>query len=551
MNLWPFTMKILLSAFCLAAALTAEAAQPNILLILADDLGYGDVHAFNAESKIPTPNLDRLAAEGMRFTDAHAAGSVCVPSRYGLLTGRFPFRNTGNQNPGQGPLIEPTRATIATVLKGAGYATAMIGKWHLGFDGGSKFDFSKPLRGGPCDHGFDSFFGQHASLDIPPYFYVENDHAVAAASEDIAASSSPDWSPIQGAFWRAGKIAPGYQHADVLPTYTHKAVEYLEARGRSRDRKPFFLYLAFIAPHTPWLPAEQFRGKSLGGLYGDYVTQVDDCIGQVLQTLAREGLAENTVVFFTSDNGPVWYPEDVAKFRHSATAAWRGMKGDALEGGHRMPFVARWSGKIKPGTTSAETICFTDLLSTFASISGAKIPVGAAEDSHDLTPILLDKKHSKPLREVTIHESSSGMLAIRSGDWKLIPQLGSGGFTKPSKVQPQPGEPAGQLYNLADDPGETRNLYSEKPEMVKRLQSLLDDCKTGTSSSPARKRKGKDRTKSVKQSARNDFPLRGRTLLTTTASTTAGPPLTPYKSAAASLAHETNDALVLGNEELR
>jgi len=421
----------------------------------------------------------------------------------------------------------------------------MIGKWHLGFDGGSRFDFNEPLRGGPCDRGFDSFFGQHASLDIPPYFYIENDHAVAEASDDIAANSSPDWSPIQGAFWRAGKIAPGYKHADVLPTYTRKAVEYLQARGHTLDQKPFFLYLAFTAPHTPWLPAEQFRGKSLGGLYGDFVAQVDDCIGQVLQTLARAGLAKNTVVVFTSDNGPVWYPEDVDKFHHSAAGAWRGMKGDAWEGGHRMPFVARWPGRIKPGTTSAEIICFTDLFATFAAISGVKLPASAGEDSHDLTPVLLGKKHREPIREMTIHQSSSGLLAIRVGDWKLIPQLGSGGFTKPSKVQPKPGEPAGQLYNLADDPGETKNLYNERPGIVNRVQGLLEKCKTGTSPPPGNKRKGKSRAKSEKQSVMGNSSLRSGTSLTTAVDFDRRKPQTTDQSAAACLAKETNVELAL------
>jgi arylsulfatase A len=450
------------------------AGKPNVLIILADDLGYGDPRCFNAQSKTPTPNIDRLAREGMRFTDAHAAGSVCVPSRYGLITGRYPFRNTGIKNPTQGALIEPQRATVATVLREAGYATAMIGKWHLGFDGGDQFDFSNPLRGGPCDHGFDSFFGQHASLDIPPYFYIANDRAVAAASDDVAASKSPEWSPIQGAFWRAGKIAPDYRHPDVLPTYTRKAVEYLEARPKAAESKPFFLYLAFTAPHTPWLPMEEFRGKSLGGLYGDFVAQLDDSVGQVLNALDRAGLAEKTVVFFGSDNGPVWLPADVEKFGHAAAGPWRGMKGDAWEGGHRMPFIARWPGKIGAGTTSAETICFTDLLTTCAALSGTKPPAGAGEDSNDLTPILLGQKRDQPIRDVTIHESANGsMLSIRQANWKLIPQLGSGGFTKPAKVQPKPGEPDGQIYDLAADPGETKNLYAEKPEIVERLTALL------------------------------------------------------------------------------
>jgi arylsulfatase A len=477
---------ITLAAVLLASTVALRAAEPrrpNIVFILADDLGYGDPRCFNSKSKIATPNIDRLAREGMRFTDAHAPGAVCVPSRYGLLTGRYPFRNTGTRNPTQGALIEPDRATIASVLKASGYATAMIGKWHLGFVGGDQFDYSQPLRGGPVDHGFDYFFGQHASLDIPPYFFIENDRCIEPASGSVAASNSPDWSPVQGAFWRAGKIAPGFKHIEALPTYTRKAVEYVERRAHDSARS-FFLYLAFTAPHTPWLPTEAFRGKSLGGLYGDFVSQLDDAVGQVLAALDRAGLAGDTLVFFTSDNGPVWYPADVEKFGHAAAGGWRGMKGDAWEGGHRMPFIARWPGKIQPGTTCAETICFTDMIATFAALAGAKLPASAGEDSYDIGPMLRGEKRVAPLREAAVVESSSGLLAIRQGDWKLIPQLGSGGFTKPARIKPAPGEPPGQLYNLADDPGEQKNRYAEKPEIVERLTALLEKYRREKRSAP-------------------------------------------------------------------
>jgi arylsulfatase A len=480
---------LLLSACVLAWAtassgIAAAPSKPNIVFILADDMGWGDPHCFNADSKIATPHLDQLAAQGMRFTDAHAAGSVCVPSRYALLTGRYPFRNTGFRNPVKGPLIQPDRPTVATVLRGAGYATAMVGKWHLGFDGGDQFDYSQPLRGGPVDHGFDSFFGQHASLDIPPYFFIANDRCVEPASETIVASSSPDWSAVQGAFWREGKISPSFKHIEAFPIYTRKAVDYIEGRAKEPAGKPFFLYVAFTAPHTPWLPTEAFRGKSLGGLYGDFVTQVDDAVGQVLAALDRAKLSDNTLVFFTSDNGPVWYPEDVKKFAHSAAGPWRGMKGDAWEAGHRMPFIARWPGKIPSGATNPETICFSDMMATFADLAGAKLPADAGEDSFDLTPLLLGEKRSAPLRDSLVSESSSGVMVIRQGPWKLIPQLGSCGFTKPGKIKPGPGDPAGQLYNLTDDPGEQRNLYAENPEMVQRLTALLEKIRKDKRSAP-------------------------------------------------------------------
>lgn len=458
--------------------------RPNVLIILADDMGYGDPRCFNADSKIPTPNIDRLAGEGMRFFDAHAPGAVCVPSRYGLLTGRYPFRNTGVRNPAKGALIEPERATIAMVLRERGYATGMIGKWHLGFDGGDAFEKAGPLRGGPIDHGFDTFFGQHASLDIPPYFFIEQDRCVEMPTGSIEASSSPDWTPVQGAFWRAGKIAPSYKHADVLPTYTRKAVEYLQGRGQllgTAAEKPFFLYVAFTAPHTPWVPMEEFRGKSMGGLYGDFVVQVDDAVGQVVGVLDRAGLARNTLVIFTSDNGPVWYPEDVKKFGHSAAGSWRGMKGDAWEGGHRMPFIARWPGKVAAGTRSDQTICFTDMMATLAAVGGKPLAADQGEDSYDLTPLLLGKPIARPLREATVMESSQGVLAIRQGDWKLIPHLGSGGFTKPATVKAKAGEAVGQLYNLVEDPGEMRNRYAEQPQMVRALTALLEKYKVESS----------------------------------------------------------------------
>jgi arylsulfatase A len=479
-------------SICIGAALTVlflgpillmaapvPAAPPNVVLILADDMGYGDPRCFNPESKIETPNIDRLAKEGMRFTDAHAAGAVCIPSRYGLLTGRFPFRNAGNHNPSRGPLIDPGRPTIATVLQGRGYATAMVGKWHLGFEGGVNFDCDKPLRGGPADHGFQYFFGQHASLDIPPYFFIENDRCVEGPTESVAASSTPGWSPIQGAFWRAGKKAPGLRFEEVLPTYTRKAVDYIEQRGQPGQAQPFFLYVALPAPHTPWLPAPRFQNRSRAGLYGDFVMQVDETVGKILEALDRKGLTDRTLVIFTSDNGPTWYPKDVKRFGHASAAGFRGMKGDGWEGGHREPFIVRWPGQVQAGSRCDETISFTDLLATFAAAAGSAPPAGSAEDSVSLLPLFRGEKHASPYRKCTVFESSRGLLSVREGDWKYIPGLGSGGFTRPAIVPSKPGEPAGQLYNLAQDPAESTNLYAQEPEKVKRLVDLLEQFKNG------------------------------------------------------------------------
>ena len=459
-----------------AAGAPATKAPPNIVFILADDMGYGDPGCFNAESKIRTPHIDSLAAQGMRFTDAHAAASVCVPSRCGLLTGRYPFRNS--RNAGKESLIEPARPTIASLLKAGGYDTAMFGKWHLSFDGGGNFpkdyDYSKPLRGGPIDRGFNVFYGMHASLDIPPYFMIDGDRAAPAPTGEIAEHHSEGVTAIQGAFWRAGAIAPGFAHEDILPLITRKSVEYL--RGRKGKEGAFFLYVAFPAPHTPWAPRETFAGKSGAGAYGDYAMEVDDAVGQVLRALADSAAAVNTLIFFASDNGPVWYDADVQRYGHRSAGPWRGMKGDAWEAGHRMPFIATWPGKVPAGATCAETICFTDMMATLAAMSGQTVPDGAGEDSFDLTPLLLGTR-AGPVREATVHTSSRGVTAIRAGEWKLIPQLGSGGFSAPAKVNPKNGEPPGQLYNLAQDPAEQKNLYADHPEVVKRLAALLEKCK--------------------------------------------------------------------------
>ncbi|MCK5944862.1 MAG: arylsulfatase, partial [Planctomycetes bacterium] len=379
------------AAICLFAQADAGATRPpNIVFVLADDMGYGDPAFGRSDARIPTPHLDRLAAEGMRFSDAHAAGAVCVPSRYGLLTGRYPCRRRRMQ-PAQEAVIEASTVTIAQVLGAAGYATAMVGKWHLGFDAAARLDHAN-MRGGPCDRGFETFFGIPMSLDIPPYYYVRGRAAVAAPTDRIAASATEGWSPIQGAFWRAGGIAPGFVHERVLPELGDEAVRVIRGHAAVAEPRPLFLYLALPAPHTPWLPLERFRGTSQAGRYGDFVAQVDATIGRVLTALADAGMADDTLVLFSSDNGPVWYPRDVEKFGHSASGPWRGMKGDAFEGGHRVPFVARWPGRVAAGASCDQTICFTDVLATCAELAGIDVPEGTAEDSVSFAPQLLGRE---------------------------------------------------------------------------------------------------------------------------------------------------------------
>ena len=448
----------------------AKAAQrPNIVLILADDMGYGDPGCYNPESKTPTPNIDRLAGQGVQFTDAHAAGPWCVPSRYGLMTGRYPFRTKLDL---QHSLIEPDRTTIASLLKENGYRTACIGKWHLGFEGGAeKIDFNRPMRGGPVDHGFDYFFGMHASLDIPPYYYIENDRCVAAPTGHIAASHSPDVTPIQGAFWREGAIAPGFKHDEVLPMFTQKAVDFIRNHAAEHADEPFFTYLALAAPHTPWLPTGRFKGVSNADGYGDYVAQVDAAVATVVETLQVIGAAENALVIFSSDNGPVWFKADIERFGHRSTYCLRGMKSDAYEGAHRMPFIARWPGRIKAGAVSAETICFTDMLATFAALVGADLPENAGEDSYNVLPALVGARYDSPIRQGLVVDAS-----IRKGDWKLIFGDGEGGLSRryngnePRKPRDIPGE----LFNLREDIGETNNLYDQKPAIVKELTALME-----------------------------------------------------------------------------
>jgi len=466
----------------LTFAADKAAKHPNIVFIMAYDMGFGDPGCFNPESKTPTVNIDRLAAGGMKFLDAHAPASVCVPSRYGLLTGRYPFRTKISWRNER--VVEPGRMTLASLLKKNGYHTGAVGKWHLGFTGGAKLDYSKPMRGGPTDCGFDYFYGIPASLDIPPYYYVQNDRCVSPPTERIGDSHTKGVRSIQGAFWRGGGVAKGFKHDEVLPRFAEKAVGFIDAHqasAKTRD-KPMFLYLPLAAPHTPWLPTGKFPGSTKAGMYGDFVSQVDAAIGQVLAALDKHKLADNTLVFFTSDNGPVWYDEDVKKYAHRSVGPLRGMKGDAWEGGHHMPFVARWPGRIKPGSSSDEVICFTDMLATFAAIVGDKIPENAGEDSYNILPAMLGQKPDKPIREATV--TKAGFFTIRQGKWKLILGLGSGGFSKPRRIKPSKNGPKGQLYDMKADPGETTNLYKDHLDIVDRLTKLLDKYKKDGRSAP-------------------------------------------------------------------
>jgi arylsulfatase A-like enzyme len=460
-----------------------EPDLPNIVFILADDMGYGDPGSYNTASRIATPNIDRLADEGIRFTDAHTPSAVCSPTRYGVLTGRYAWRTrlTRGVLGGYSPaLIEDGRLTVASLLQQRGYRTAAIGKWHLGLGSGERTDYARPLRPGPNDVGFDEFFGIPASLDMDPYVYVENDGLVAAPTDSIGASTMRRHGG--GGFWRAGPIAPGFRHLDVLPRLTDRAVAFIEQQEGADQ--PFFLYLAFSAPHTPWLPTAAFVGRSGAGPYGDFVTQVDAAIGSVLDALRRVGAEDHTLVFVTSDNGAHWTPSDIEQYGHRANGPLRGQKADIWEGGHRVPFLARWPGRIAAGSSSDETVSLVDLLATAADIVDVELPHDAGEDSYSVLPILLGEELESPLREATVLHSMSGVFAIRLGPWKLIEGRGSGGFSEPRTIEPGPGEPLGQLYNVDRDPGETVNLYLDRPDVVERLSALLDRYRASGRSAP-------------------------------------------------------------------
>ena len=468
---------VLLPSLLIGIALTGPshaADTPNIVIILADDMGWGDPACNNPASKMTTPNINKLAKEGLRFTDAHSPASWCTPTRYGLMTGRYPFRTElkwRNQ-----PVIEEGRLTLPAMLKEHGYSTVMVGKWHLGFEIEDR-DRSKQHRGGPIDRGFDRYFGIPSSLDIPPFYYIEGDQPVAPPTETVEASDSPGWSPIQGAFWRKGGIAPGFKHLDVLPELTKRVEKEIQDHHFERGSQPLFLYMPLPAPHTPWMPTREFAGKSDVPLYGDFIQQVDDTVGRVMRALDGTGMSENTLFIFSSDNGPVWYETDEVKYKHKSTANFRGMKGDAWEGGHRMPLIVRWPRKFNEtklaGKTTDQLACLTDIFATCASIVGHELPRDSAEDSIDFSETLLEGKLAGE-RSTLVVNSTGDFLMVRDGSMKLIPFRGSGGFSKPKVIRDVPeGEPTVQLYDLKTDPSETENLAAKREEDAKRLAKLL------------------------------------------------------------------------------
>lgn len=454
--------------------------RPNLVYILADDMGYGDLTCLNADSKIHTVHLDRVAASGMVFTDAHASSAVCTPSRYSILTGRYNWRTSLKRDVLWGfsrPLIEPGRMTVASFLKSHGYHTAMIGKWHLGWDwctedhgpvqeDGSNVDFSGPVRNGPDACGFDYYYGHSGSLDMPPYVYVENGNVTAPPDRVTENTGKFTW-------WRKGPTGADFFHSEVPPNFTHRCVRYIEEQAASGE--PFFLYFPLPAPHNPILPMPEFQGRSGTNTYGDFCLQLDDTVGQIASALERSGIADNTILIFTSDNGcsPVADFEQLAALGHHPSHVFRGAKADIYEGGHRIPLIVCWPREIRPGSTCKETVCLSDLLRTCSEIIGASLPENAGEDSVSNLPAWRGKPMDSSLREAIVHHSIDGSFSIRRGKWKLEMCAGSGGWSSPRPGKECEGLPSIQLYDLSTDIGEQRNVYDEHSEIVEELKILL------------------------------------------------------------------------------
>ncbi len=456
----------------------SPARLPNIVFIMADDMGYGDLGCYGA-NKIETPHMDRIAAEGIRLTDAHSTSAVCTPSRYSVLTGRYCWRTPLRRWVLWGfepPLIEPTRLTVASMLKQHGYATAAVGKWHLGLrwttkDGeppkadGTNVDYTAKLGGGPLEVGFDTAFCITGSLDMAPYVFIEDDHCLGIPTVEKQPYHAQQ---------RPGLMTPDWDDYAVDTTFTERAVSFIDRQAHEHPDQPFFLYLTPSAPHRPCLPPEFMRGASQAGDRGDMVAMVDWMVGQVEEALARHGLTENTLVMVTSDNGA--RPGDVngETYGHKSCGDLRGFKADVWDGGHREPFVARWPGHIAPGSESDALVSLGDLAATVAEIVGHPLPPDAAPDSFSMLPHLTGQTPSGPVREDVVHHSGNGLFALRRGDWKCIMGLGSGGFSEPQDAEPLPGGPRGQLYHMNADLQEETNLWLERPDVVAELAATLE-----------------------------------------------------------------------------
>ncbi len=454
---------------------------PNIIFVMADDLGIGDISPTNPDCKIETPNLQTMADQGLTFLDAHSPSSVCTPTRYGVLTGRYNWRSRlarGVLGGSSSHLIPADRPTVAHMLHKSGYHNQMIGKWHLGWDwaklpdtDGKKIDFTQPVKNGPDINGFDGYYGHCGSLDMAPYVWVDTGKITAIPKREEGVTKKQD--PY--AWYRKGPISPDFEIEKVLPHLFEKSIAHIKARAATaKEGKPFFLYLPLPAPHTPIVPVPPFKDASGINPYADFVMQVDHHMGELMAAVKDAGIDDNTIIFFTSDNGcsPEANFDLLKEHAHAPSAGYRGHKADIYEGGHRIPLIVRWPAKIKGGKTTQAMTCLTDLYATLRDVTGQPAEDLGGEDSHSLVPVFNGSEKSS--RTSLISHSIGGSFAIRKGDWKLCLSAGSGGWSAPNeKVAKKNGLPKMQLFNLKSDRGEQKNLVNDEPEQVESLLKLL------------------------------------------------------------------------------
>ncbi len=502
-----FALLAFLASSRLYAEPSAAASKPNIVILYADDMGFGDLAIQNPDSKIPTPHLDQLARDGMRFTDGHSSSGICTPSRFALLTGTHHWRRFhGIVGTMEQPVFHDGDLTMAAMLRAEGYDTACIGKWHLGWDwnairkpGGPQgrnshvdFDWSKPVPGGPLDRGFDHYFGDDV-INFPPYAWIEGDRLLRAPDSDLTMKALSD--PAKEGQWeaRSGPALADWDFYRVLPTLTEKSVEFV--RSRKGNDKPFFLYVPFPSPHAPIIPNDEFDGTSQAGPFGDFVAQTDDACGRILAALKEIGADEHTIVVFSADNGAEHYAyARDTKFNHWSSRPFRGVKRDIYEGGHRLPFIIRWPGVLTPGSVCDALVSQVDLMATIASVVGYELPDDAALDSHDLRPFLTGQSKTPP-RQSHVHNTNKGHYAIRDGQWLLVDAKSgtlSGKGVKDWEQRhgypPDDGAPV-ELYDMERDPGQKHNVAAAHPDVVGRLQKLLAKLRTAGHSAPRLERK--------------------------------------------------------------
>ncbi|MCL6265344.1 sulfatase family protein [Flagellimonas myxillae] len=489
-------LALLLICIAFSSCSEKESRLPNIVIIYADDMGYGDLNCQNPDSKIPTPNLDKLASEGMRFTDAHSSSGICSPSRFALLTGTYHWRRQhGIVGPFGKPFFQDSDITLPQILKTKNYTTACIGKWHLGWDWEFKnppsgkvmqwgkmrdvyhsrdIDWSQPVSGGPLARGFDYYFGD-GTINFPPYAWIENDRLLEPPTEEMGLDNI-GYETKEGHWeFRPGPRLKDWNPYEVLPTLTNRTVEWINTQEKEQ---PFFLYFSLPSPHAPIIPNDEFDGKSQAGGYGDFMFQTDWVVGQVLKALEEKGLEENTIVIFSADNGTEFYAwERAEKYGHFSMGNFRGLKRDVWEGGHHVPFIVKWPGKIKANTVSEEVISQVDIMATLANITGAELPENAAPDSYDLTEVFSGNTYESPLREATIHNTFENTWGIRKENWLYINDSTGGHRALPESFKQLTGytdfNTKGLLFDMANDSEQRINLYEAHPEKVAEMDSLL------------------------------------------------------------------------------